>query len=125
MNTNTVKYPLPAQPGSGATINILTLTGQAARELRRVSFTLRSSHDSAASGLTFEVLMDNSASGTTYRAFSSYTHLAATAAVPCQPYFIAVPQGALGFKINYINSANVLTSWEGLVAAIYDEIASP
>lgn len=121
-STTKMAFPTTA-PGSGATVTLLSLTGNPATTAKRIILTLRSSHISAASGLAFESLLDGG--GTTYRNWTSYTHPAATASDPDTTYLIAVPQGATAIKIEYTNSASVLTSWEGSLAVDYDQGAAP
>lgn len=89
--------------------------------LRRIVLTLRSSHISAADGLTFEALHNG---GTLFRQWAHFTHPAATATDPTTTYFVAVPEGINGFQVLYDNSANALTSWEGSIALVYDEQAA-
>jgi len=98
------------------------LTGAMLRGARRIVLTLRSSHVSAADGLTFEALHEGD--GSTYRQWAHYTHPAATAADPTTTYFIAIPEGILGLQVLYDNSANALTSWAGSIALVYDEQAA-
>lgn len=125
-NITEIAFPTTA-PTSGQTgyalTPVLTVTSPFLKGARRCVLTLRSSHDSAASGLKFLAL--NSGSGTTYRLFTAYSHLAATATNPMWIYDIALPLGILGFQITYDNSASVLTSWEGSIAFVFDERAAP
>jgi hypothetical protein len=128
--TGVTKLTFPTTaPTSGQTDYVLagpfradSMTGSnILRGLRRIELTLRSSHISATDGLTFEALHQG---GTTFRQWTHYTHPAATATDPTTTYFVAVPLGIQGFQILYDNSANVLTSWEGSIALIYDEQAA-
>jgi len=114
-----MKIPLIAAPGSGAVITLFTVTGRQATEARRIILSINSSADSAASGVSFQYLPDG---GTTYRVYTSYTYATATGVFI---YRVAPPLGANGLKVIYTNSASVLTTWEGTIAIIYDEIASP
>lgn len=91
------------------------------RGLSRIELTLRSSHASAADGLTFEALHQG---GTLFRQWAHFTHPAATPTDPTTTYFVDVPYGINGFQILYDNSANALTSWEGSIALVYDEQAA-
>lgn len=119
MNTTSTKMGFPATaPGSGATITLLALTGQAASTAKRISLILKSSAASGTLGLDFTALLDN---GTTYRSWTSYTHPATTETT----YFVAVPLGVVGIKVQYTNSAAVLTTWEGSLAVDYFESAAP
>jgi len=118
-------YPFPTTaPTSGQTGYLILgpITGVDVRGLRRCVLTLRSSHDAAANGLEFDVL---NTGATNYRLFTAYSHLAATSTNPMWTYDIAVPLGIKGFQIQYANSANTLTSWEGSIALVYDERAAP
>lgn len=123
MNLHTTKYPLVVAPASGATASILALTGKQAGDARRLTLCLRSSHISATDGLTVDVLLQGD--GTTYRTLVSYTHPALTTPIPFVVYDIAVPPGLSGLQVNYVNSANTLTSWAGTLAILDDERASP
>lgn len=123
MTGSTTKMAFPTTaPGSAATVTLLALTGQAAITAKRISLTLRSSHISGTSGLAFEHLLDG---GTVYRNWVTYTHAAATASDPDTVYLVAVPQGTVGIKVEYTNSSNVLTSWEGAIAVDYDQGGAP
>jgi hypothetical protein len=106
MNTTTTKMGFPAAPGSAATISLLALTGQAASTAKRISIMLKASAASGTLGLDFTALLDG---GTTYRSWTSYTHPSTTETV----YLVAVPLGVVGIKVQYTNSAAVLTVWEG------------
>lgn len=120
MNSRMTKYKFPVTaPGSGATIDVLALTGKAAADTRRLEVSINSSADSAAAGVAFTYLPDNSAS--TYRTFTSYSYATANGVTI---YDVVVPSGANGLKVTYANSAAVLTTWEGTIAAFYDERAA-
>lgn len=108
-----------APPGSGATITIFDSTANANAlqfnrplPFSRMVLHIDSSHDSAASGVTFEGSTNNGATWTTMQAAQTYT----TAAGPTDyDILVTMPQ----VRIKYANSAAVLTRWnmslEGIV----------
>ena len=105
-----------APPGSGATITIFdsTLLGNW-RDLlpfERIQLNVYSSHDSGASGVVFSSSFDR---GTNFRTQASYTYLNADGATT---YDYLLKGGHV--KVAYTNSANVLTSWEMELTAVYD-----
>ncbi len=93
-----------AAPGSGATItlwqstNITTMTAR----IKRVIASLYVSHASAASGLQF----DESVDGTNWRNVVSYSISATT----YSKNYVSV--AAPFVRVRYVNSANVLSTWE-------------
>lgn len=99
-----------AAPGSGATIALWSsaeATGPG-RRFKRLVLRLRTSHDSAALGLRFQ---EKSDTPETYRDLTSVLHPAATSDKPFTRYDIDVAASFL--NVEYQNSANVLTVWEG------------
>lgn len=105
-----------AAPGNGATITILdsSLQTQWITGLTpdRVQLNIFSSHDSGASGVTFESSFDR---GANWRSQSAQTYTNASGATT---YDYLMKGGHV--RIKYVNSANVLTAWEMEVFAIYD-----
>lgn len=116
-STTKMGFPTTA-PGSAATITLLALTGEPSITAKRINLILKTSAASGTLGLDFTALLDN---GTTYRSWTSYTHPSTTETT----YFIAVPQGVVGIKVQYTNSAAVLTTWEGSISVDYDQFGSP
>lgn len=115
--TGTAAQGYIAAPGSGATITIFdsgsrenTATQQQAIyskgvRWKRVCMSSYASHDSGANGVTFEASFDN---GTNWRTMYSYTDT--TAGAP-NIHWVATPWPR--WRVRYVNSANVLTAWEG------------
>jgi hypothetical protein len=103
-------------PGSGATITIfdtsLVSTWKDGFPFQRVQLNVYSSHDSGASGVVFTSSFDR---GTNFRAQSANTYTNAGGATT---YDYLMKGGQV--KIQYTNSANVLTAWEMEVFACYD-----
>lgn len=105
-------------PGSGATITIWDSgsndpSGTRGVRYKRLVYTNTASHDSGASGVSFEVSSDN---GTNWDVLVTYSDTAVGA--PNVRYVsIAHPR----VRLRYTNSANVLTTWRGsLVADEYE-----
>ena len=106
-------------PGSGATItlwssagNLVQATGGA--RYKRIIVNVYASHVSAASGLQFDESVDN----TNWRNVVSYT----IAATTYTKSFVAV--AAPFVRVRYVNSANVLSTWEMTVLGDQDERAT-
>ena len=97
-----------AAPGSGATITLWQSPGSSGvlsphgQNYKRVMVGVYSSHASAASGLQFDVSVD----GTNWRNLVSYSVAATTLTIN---YVSTV---APHLRVRYVNSANVLTTWE-------------
>lgn len=101
-------FPLPAAPGSGATITLFDTLGKGLLRDRKAVVNIRTSHISAASGLEFQATWDN---GLTWNDIVAYTVPALTAGVPFSIY--EVPLAYPRARCIYTNSANVLTTWQG------------
>ena len=102
-----------AAPGSGATITIWDSgSGVTGVKFKRLIWNGISSHDSGASGLSFEHSFDD---GTNWDVLVAYTNTASTV----YQRFVAV--SAPRVRVRYTNSANVLTTWRGcLIGDTYD-----
>lgn len=114
--------PEQSPPGSGATITIYdsTLdkpTGIKSKESQpfgRIRLTMYSSHDSAASGVVFNLSEDYGAHWRQQSA-QSYTNAGGVTSYDLNA------SGAADVQILYTNSANVLTAWEmSLVGIVGD-----
>jgi hypothetical protein len=96
---------LVAPPGSGATITVWEQQN-IPTDVATLALAVRSSHDSAANGVTFEVSFDAGASWDAVQAGSSY--VAAGGMV-----VLTAPRVGTHMRVRYANSANVLTIWRG------------
>jgi len=107
-----------AAPGSGATITILDTTDTGHPSWRdrtpfyRIIVNIYSSHDSGAAGVAFSSSFDR---GTNFRTQSTQTYSNANGATS----YDYLMKGC-HLKVQYTNSASVLTSWEMEVVGIYD-----
>jgi hypothetical protein len=117
-----------AAPASAATITIYdsgsneaqqqlqVTTGSKGTRFKRVIMSSTSSHDSGASGVSFQASFDN---GANWDVVVTYTDTAAGA--PNIHYVsVAFPR----WRIRYTNSANTLTAWRGCVVGDEYERAS-
>ena len=113
-----------AAPGSGATITLWDSTANSSGSkfmspygvrYKRLVVTIYSSHVSAASGLQFDESTDG---GANWRNIVSYTVAATT------PTINYVSVGNHNIRVRYVNSANVLTTWEMSVVGDEYERAS-
>lgn len=123
MRDDVFTAPLPAAPGSGATITLLdsaSLPAGFGPQTRKVCANIRTSHISGASGLEFQASWDG---GLTWNDIVAYTVPALTAGVPFSIYEVAV-NGIPRWRIQYTNSANVLSAWQGNTEALFDERAA-
>ncbi len=107
-----------AAPGSGATITLLDTTdsGHTAWKdkvpFNRIQVNIFSSADSGASGVVFSSSFDR---GANFRTQSSNTYTNAGGATT---YDYLMKGGHV--KVQYTNSASVLTSWEMEIVGTYD-----
>lgn len=99
-----------AAPGSGATVTLWSSSeaNGPGRRFKRIIVRLRASHASATSGLRFQ---EKSNDADTYRDLVAYTQPAATSDKPFVRYEVSVAASFL--NVEYQNSANVLTAFEG------------
>ncbi len=108
-----------AAPGSGATITILDTSdaGHTAWKdkvpFERIELNVYSSHDSGASGVVFSSSFDR---GANFRSQSATTYTQATDGARTWDYLMKGGH----VKIQWTNSANVLTAWEMEVVGVYD-----
>ena len=103
-----------AAPASGATITIWDsgadlATGNRGARFKRLIMTSTASHDSGALGVSFETSSDD---GANWDVIATYTDAAAGA-----PNIHYVSVSAPRVRVQYTNSANVLTTWRGHLAA--------
>jgi hypothetical protein len=123
MRDDIFSAPLPAAPGSGAAITLFdsaSLVAGFGPQTRKIIANIRTSHISGAGGLEFQVTWDG---GLTWNDIVSYTVPALTAGVPFSSYEVAA-NGLPRWRIQYTNSSNVLTTWQGNIEAIFDERAA-
>lgn len=124
MRDDIFSAPLPAAPGSGATITLFdsaSLVAGFGPQTRKAIVNIRTSHISGAGGLEFQASWD---SGVTWNDIVNYTVPALTAGVPFSAYEVPL-NGYPRWRIQYTNSANVLTTWQGNLDFIFDERAAP
>lgn len=105
-----------AAPGSGATITLWSSSGNEVQSTqgahyKRLIINIYTSHVSAASGLQIDESVDNS----NWRNVVSYT----IAATTYTKNFVAV--AAPFVRVRYVNSANVLSTWEMTVIGDQNE----
>ena len=98
-------------PGSAATITIWDSgsTVNAGTRYKLLVMTNTPSHDSGASGVSFQVSSDN---GLNWDTYITYTD---TAAGSPNVHWVAL--AAPRMRVRYTNSANVLTTWRGNLMA--------
>jgi hypothetical protein len=107
-----------APPGSGATVTLFDSSVSTLSSwldglpFSRVILNVYSSHDSGASGVVFSSSFDR---GTNFRAQASYTYLNANGPTS---YDYLMKGGHV--KVQYTNSASVLTAWEMELVGVYD-----
>lgn len=96
-----------ALPGSGSTITLWSSIGNATAERglrwKRFIVNMFVSHVSAASGLSFQFSVNG---GVTWREYVAFTINATTATVTTPPAY------GSDNRIQYTNSASVITTWE-------------
>lgn len=105
--------PEQSPPGNGATITIYDstsdkpagLANKTPQPFGRLVLRIFSSHDSAASGVVFNVSQDG---GAHWRQQSAQSYTNASG----ETTFDLLASGAADVQITYQNSANALTAWE-------------
>ena len=105
-------------PGSGATVTLIdtTANGGSWGRIKRIRFSIFSSHVSAANGVTIDGTDDR---GTNWDNIAQST-LAATTPTIITQNMNAYPD----FRVRYVNSANNLTAWRfAIIGEAYDQAA--